>query len=141
MIGSTYSPQRWIDVEAYKVQPKVVGITGSVPAGTTGSFDTLIADDSLIRGVLFLCQGHTFGDKVSFSVVDVDGIYAPAGTVVSTPISNWNINADLQLQAAYESLAPQKILGGLYVRVTYQSVGLLGTVKVAGNLLFNKVLV
>lgn len=141
MVNSTYSPQTWDTVMAAMVMPTVIGVKGSIPSNTTQNVDTLIADDSLFRGVKLIAMNTTFGDTVSVKLVDVDGVYSPAGTVLSSPVLNFNISTDQQLQADYESVAPFKILGGLYIRITYISTGgLLSTVKIGADLFLVKVL-
>lgn len=123
MIGSSYAPQTWSEVKASMVASNVIGIQASIACGTTQNVDTRIADDVLFRGVKLIAKNTTFGDTVSVKVVDVDGIYFPAGTVLSSPVLNFNISTDQQLQADYESVAPFKLFGGLYIRITYNSVG------------------
>lgn len=141
MVGSTYEPQTWVDLMASMVAPTMIGITGSVPAGNTVSMDTQIVDDSLFRGVRLIAMNTVFGDTVSIKVVDVDGVYLPAGTILSSPVLNFNISTDQQLQADYESVAPFKILGGLYLRIIYvSSGGLLSTTKIGADLFLIKVL-
>lgn len=140
MINSTFVPQRWQDVEASKVQPSTLGVAATITAQTTQSIDTLVADDSLIRAIEFLCRNQAFGDTISVSVVDVNGVYVPAGTVISTPVSNYNIVSDRQSQRSYEAAAPLKIRGGLFVRVTYVSTGATA-VDVGINFLLLKLLV
>lgn len=142
MVGSTYTPQTWDTVQAAMVRPNVVGIKISIPTNTTVSTDTQIVDDSLFRGIKLIASNTTFGDTVSVKIVDVDGVYVPAGTVLSSPVLNFNISSDVQLQADYESVAPFKILGGLYLRITYISTGgLLSTVKVGADLFLVTVLI
>jgi predicted ThiF/HesA family dinucleotide-utilizing enzyme len=141
MVGSTYSPQTWHDVKASVVTPNVIGVTGSIPAGQTVNVDTRIADDNLFRGIKLIATNTVFGDTVSVKVVDIDGVYAPAGTILSAPVLNFNISSDQQLQVDYESIAPFKILGGLYIRITYvSSGGLLSTTKIGADLFLVKVL-
>jgi predicted ThiF/HesA family dinucleotide-utilizing enzyme len=141
MVGSTYAPQTWNELMAAMVAPNVIGITGSIPAGTTVSIDTKITDDSLFRGIKLIATNTVFGDTVNVKIVDVDGVYAPAGTILSSPVLNFNISTDQQLQADYESVAPFKILGGLYIRITYvSSGGLLSTTKIGADLFLVKVL-
>lgn len=141
MIGSTYTPQTWDSVLVSMVSPNVIGIQASIPSGTTVSTDTRIADDSLFRGIKLIATTTTFGDTISVKVVDVDGVYAAPGTILGSPVLNFNISTDQQLQADYESVAPFKILGGLYIRITYVSTGgLLSTVKIGADLFLVKVL-
>ncbi len=141
MVGSRYAPQTWDSVQASLIAPNVIGIQASIPDGTTVSTDTLIADDSLFRGIKLIAMNTSFGDTINVLVIDKDGVYAPAGTVLSAPVLNFNISSDQQLQADYESVAPFKLLGGLYLRITYASTGgLLSSVKIGADLFLVKVL-
>lgn len=141
MVGSTYTPQTWPDVMVAMVAPSVIGVQGSIPSGTTQNVDTLIADDSLFRGIKLIATNTTFGDTISVKIVDISGVYSPPGTVLGSPVLNFNISSDQQLQADYESVAPFKILGGLYLRITYTSTGgLLTNVKIGADLFLVKVL-
>ncbi len=141
MVGSTYAPEKWIDVEASKVLPNVIGIAGTAAANTTTDFDTLIANDSIIRGIEFGAKACLFGDSVTIKVIDKDAVYAPANTVLALPVSAYTILADATFEAAYTAQVPKKILGGLYVRVSYTATSLLTAVNVGVNFLFIKVLV
>jgi len=141
MTGSNYAPPTWPSVLASAVQPNVMGIQATVPVNTTKSIDTLIADDSLINGIQLLVNGSTFGDTVTVEIVDKNGVYFPANTVVATPVTNFNIITSDQLQADYHSIAPFKLLGGLYIRIIYTSTGgLLANVDVNANFILAKVL-
>lgn len=141
MTGSGYAPQRWEDVEASKVTPVIVGATDTVTAGTTKNIDVLIADDSLLRRIEFLASGSAMGDTISISVIDKDAIYAPANTILAAPVTNFNIPSDQQLKTGYDAIAPQKILGGVYMRFAYTSTAIIGNVSVEINLFKLKVLV
>lgn len=141
MTGSTFSPTTWRDVDTTKAQPSTVGFQGNCAANQTQNTDFLIVDDSLMRGIKFLARGVTFGDKITISVIDKDGVYFPANTVVAVPIKDFNCIADQQTQAEYEAIAPQKFLGGLYLRVAYTNSGILSTVNFGINLIMMKVLI
>src|SRR5258706_16046915 len=140
MTGSTYAPQRWEDVEAGKVKPYSKGIQSTISFGTTQDIDTLIADDSLVRGIQFLAKNQIYGDTITIKVIDKDGIYVGAGTVLSTPVQDWNVIADKQMQLTYDSVAPFKLLGGLYLRVTYVSGGMTDVV-IEVNFILLKILI
>lgn len=141
MISSSYAPQTWNEVKTSMVAPNVIGVQGSIPSNTTVNIDTKINDDSLFRGIKLIATNTVFGDTVSVKVVDIDGVYTPAGTVLSSPVLNFNISSDQQLQADYESVAPFKILGGLYLRITYVSTGgLLSATNIGADLFMVKVL-
>ena len=141
MTGSTYSPQRWEDLESAKVVPNVIGIAGTMSVNSTTVLDTLIPDDNLLRGIELAALAATFGDTISLSIVDKDGVYLPANTVMATPVSGYEMVADVQKQASYDAVVPKKILGGTYLRVSYVSTGLITPVKLELNLLMLKVLV
>lgn len=141
MTGSTYSPQTWQDVLVSAVAPHVVGIQGTIPNNTTANIDTQITDDALFRGLKLIATNTTFGDTVTVAVVDKNGVYFTAGTILSYPVMNFNISSDQQLQADYESIAPFKILGGLFIRITYISTGgLLSSVKIGADIMLANVL-
>lgn len=142
MIRSIYAPQTWDEVVVSNIRPNVIGVQASIPSGTTQNVDTKIVDDSLFRGIKLIANNTTFGDTISVRVVDVDGVYAPPGTVLASPVLNFNISSDQQLQADYESIAPFKILGGLYLRVTYNSTGgLLSSVQLGVDIFLATILV
>lgn len=140
MTGSTYAPQTWNDVQASNVKPNIVGITGTCTANSTHNIDTLIADDSLIKSIEFFTNSAIFGDTITVSIIDKDAVYFPANTVVSTPVLDYNI-LPTGSQSSYHSVAPFKILGGLYIRISYTSTGLLNTVSLGINFLFLKCLI
>ncbi len=141
MTGSTFAPTIWRDIDNTKAQPNSMGFKGTCAANSTQSTDFLISDDSIVRGLEFLASGVLFGDKVSIYIVDKDGVYFPANTVLSNPVKDFNCVSDLQTQSNYESIVPQKILGGLYFRVTYTNTNLLTSVSFGVNLILLKVLV
>ena len=132
---SQYAPGSWSTLCAQQVQPNTIGIQATITAGQQQNVDTKIANDSLIRGIELLANGQAFGDTVTVQVVDVDGTYFPPGTVLSTPVSNFNMISDQQKQASYEAVAPFKMIGGLYVRMVYNSTGE-ANVQLAANLIF-----
>ncbi len=140
MIGSTYIPARWPDVEAQKIQPNVIGIQGTITKNTVQTIDTIVADDVLIRGIELSCLNSSFGDMVTIKIVDINGVYAPAGTVLSIPVLNYNVPLG-QAKSSYESIAPSKMLGGLAIRLIYTSVGQTNDVSIGVNFLFVKILI
>jgi hypothetical protein len=92
------------------------------PAGATSSIDMLISTAARLQGGYYWVQNCSLGDVVSLSVVDVDGVISPAGTVVSQyvtdmPVVPWDHQQELESPTA--GLIP----AGLYLRITYASVG------------------
>lgn len=141
MIASTYSPPSWRDVQAIKVEPNIFGISGSASPNSTTNIDVKIDDDSLIKAITPIIQNMNFGDTIDLYVIDKDGVYAPANTVLKHPISSYYMQTSQQLQFRYESVAPFKLLGGVYLRFAYANVNLLVAAQVKINLELLKVLV
>lgn len=85
---------------------------------------------SIIGGNLYTV-GMKMGDTVSLSVVDKDGVYYPAGTVVKAYVTGWNVSptGDQGINTPYGI----KIPGGLYIAVKYTNTNLLTDVKVGVN--------
>ncbi len=137
MTGSTYLPARWTDVEASKIRPNVIGIQATITGNSVQTVDTLVLDDMLIRGVEFLSTNANFGDSLTIKIVDIDGVYAPANTIVSVPVSNYVV--PINNYSSYDSVAPMKMLGGLYLRIVYTSTGSTN-VSLGINFLFVKLL-
>lgn len=134
MIQSRYKPQRVLDFEASKLNFIGTGVNGSVPYGSTTNIDYTVSDDYLLTGVGLNCQGQAFGDQVSFQVLDLSGnaqIYSdasqsffsvPAGTLLNTFVSNWQLSGDWQRQVDENLPYPAKIYGGLTLRLIYTSI-------------------
>lgn len=140
MIQSTYKPQRVSNFEASKLNFVGTGVLGSVPAGSITNIDYTVSDDYLLTGVMLNCQNQTFGDQVTFQVLDLSGnakLYndasqtwfsVPAGTLLNTFVSNWRLTADWQRQVDENLPYPAKIYGGLTLRLIYTSTAAAQTV-------------
>lgn len=95
-----------------------------------------------ITGGILITKGAIFGDVVCLQIVDVDGIFAPAGMVLNQ-FCKWIMADDppnsssrqLQIEAQY----PGKVYAGLYLRVAYTSTGPVD-VLVAANYTLHKIL-
>lgn len=85
-----------------------------------------------INGAVAFTSNACFGDYASAVIIDKDNIlgYGP-DTILSTYIDKWYVNPDVQLDIATPYAG--KILAGLYVRVSYTSVGLSADVGLAIN--------
>ena len=140
MLGSAYCPQRWNDIEAGKVETQTIGTQATITASTVQNVDIILADDAYVRVIELRAKNHVFGDSVTAKIVDIDGVYFPAGTVIKTPILNYGLSEDRQQQANYEAVVPQKIPGGVYLRATYTSTGA-SDVSIILNLITVKLLV
>lgn len=117
---------------------KATGYSGSAAAGVTSNVDFAIgAEDRYINGVHLFLKGHAWGDTMSFQVVDKNGVYAPAGTVLNQFGFTWNVNDQVQDQGQNAFAYVAKIPTGVYIRIVYVSVG--GTaVDVKLNCLMHK---
>jgi hypothetical protein len=134
MINSTYNADRWDMVASYAIAPLAIGLTASCAAGTSTNLDYVLTSDAFFRGIQFLVSGATFGDTISLKIIDTLGVTgAPPGTVLLTPVSNWNIVSDQQNSITYESVVPKKIPGTFTIRIVYNSTGLLTPVSLAVN--------
>lgn len=119
------------DADGFRARFK--GYEGTASAGQTTDIDFLISGERNINGVCLILTNHADGDNVDFKIVDKDGIMSTAGTVLDTFGENWYVDDTIKSQA--QTILPYraKILAGLYVRVTYRSVGNTN-VKVKANL-------
>lgn len=137
MSGSKYNPINLSDIDGSKIDRNFIAGAATIPAGTTANLDILVTDDMLHEGTQLIIKDSTFGDYVEGKVVDVTGIYAPAGTVLKTPMVKWYVTDGI---IDGKSPYPKKILAGLYLRMVYHSVALLGDPKIAVNLYMHKIL-
>lgn len=109
---------------------RFVGVQYTFTAGQTASFDLQLTTNVRLQGGYYWVKDPTLNDKVSLSVVDVDDILGGgAGAVVSQyvrdmPVAPWDHQQEL------ESPTAASIPSGLYLRVTYESVG--GTNPIVG---------
>ena len=92
--NTNYDPTNVGDFERTRLNYAAVGITGIATAGTTTNIDHALTDDMLITGAQVLTSIATFGDSITFQVVDVTGVVAPAGTVLGQFITNWKLRSD-----------------------------------------------
>jgi hypothetical protein len=69
----------------------------------------------------FHVAGSTQGDTIEFEVVDVDGVLAPAGTVLTQYVDSMFVVDDERRTLASGQAA--NIVAGLYLRVVYHSTG------------------
>jgi hypothetical protein len=140
MTNSTFNPTKVADFDKLKLNFNGMGVIGTATAGTTTNIDLALTDDNLITGAMLQCQNMTWGDSVSLQVVDVTGVYAPAGTVLSQFVTNWYVITDFERQIDLQINYPAKLLAGLYIRVSYTSTGTTA-VNVSANYTLHKVMV
>jgi hypothetical protein len=97
---------------------------GTVAAGTTASLDIKIPATRFLQGVQLLITNGAIGDNASLEVVDVDGIMGYGTNLVLDRFGdNWFIDPQNILQRELVSNYTAQIIGGLYIRIIYESVG------------------
>lgn len=93
--------------------------------GQSHNIDIQLTDDSLLTGASVIVKDATFGDKFHVQVIDIDNILGfGANTVLLQTITNWGVITDKQDQGVLEAGYPAKIYGGLYLRMIYESTGI-----------------
>ena len=108
-----------------------------VTAGTTQNLDVLVSQDLYVNGGEVYAENAVVGDYIVCRVIDKDNVLGTGipNLVVKQWINKWYVvpNALQKLRTPYAG----KIPAGLYMRVTYTSVGQTD-VKVIGNYNFHK---
>ena len=109
---------------------------GTATKNSTTDFDWQMVNISWIgqnkqcyfNGVEYYAKDAEVGDKITFQVVDVDGLVYPAGTVLEEFATGWPVmpdtNNDILLYKA-------KMIPGFYIRIKYESVSTTTDVKLA----------
>lgn len=138
--NTTYNPGNINDFIKNTLHYSAIGISGSAAAGINTNIDFKLNDDMLLTGAQVLTETSTFGDSLSFQIVDVDGIVSPAGTVLNQFVDNWQLMSDRQEQINLQVNYPAKIIAGLYLRLIYNSIGT-NSINVAINYCLHKVLI
>ena len=121
-------------------EARATGYRGTATAGTTTNVDFAIgAEDRYIDGVRLFLKNHVDGDTMDFKIVDVDGVYAPAGTVLKQFGYSWNVDDGQSDQggSVYNFLA--RIYAGLYIRVAYTSTGNTNVIVKVNARLYRKI--
>lgn len=109
------------------------GITGTATKNTTTDFDFKIESTSIcLNGGQIIYQNANWGDYVTAQVVDKDGVYAPAGTVLNEYIIKRYLlpaNGKEMVCLEYGSIVPINA----YLRLKYTSTSATTDVDVAIN--------
>lgn len=140
MINSTLRLTQISQFTSDLVHSNNQGISGVATAGATTNIDLKLTDDHFITGGVMRTLTSAFGDYATFQVIDIDGVFAPAGTVLGQYTTNWYMRSDAQEQINENIPYPAKIFAGLYLRVIYTSIG---SSDVAVNIMYrlHKVLI
>jgi hypothetical protein len=138
-MSTIFAPKKLSDLSADILNFRGTGIAGTAIANTNTNIDYQLPEDRLILGAYAVLSGHALGDHMTIQIVDKDGLYYPAGTVLNEFVTSWYAAPDVQTQKGMEAPYPAKVLQGLYLRCIYHSTGLLN-VSCHFNVLMHKVL-
>ena len=134
--NTTFNPSNASEFDKSKINKDAKGVSDTVPYGTSKDIDYTLTDDILMSGGhLLLVKNAVWGDTVDFKVVH------PVAGVLLTFLTSWPINPDSTLQFLPLANYPAKMVTGLILRATYNSVGASTNVSVAIGYNFEKVLV
>lgn len=99
-----------------------------------------LADGFYLSGGEFYTVGAVAGDKMDIDVVDKDGLYFPAGTVLVSPsyMKDWNVHPQDYALSKFERSYSAKPPPGIYLRFKYISVGTVNNVALYCNLYLHK---
>lgn len=111
------------------LRARLVGThSGTITAGQTANLDWQVPalawngnnKQCYIDGVEYYAENSAVGDKVTFQVVDKDGLAYPAGTVLEEFATNFYVMPSLPNRIL---LYKGKLIVGLYLRIVYVSTG------------------
>lgn len=120
------------------VRARYKGYALTFTKNSTSSQDIKIVEERLITGGLMIAKNQVLGDQCTFQVVDVDGVYYPAGTVLDTFVDGWFINPDTTQQLNIVVPFYARIPVNLYIRALYTSLGTTDDVQLKLNLYLYK---
>lgn len=139
--NTTYNPNNITEFNKKALQFNGIGVSAVAIAGYSTNIDYKITDDMLITGAQVLTDISTFGDSLSFQVIDIDNIFGyGANLIINQFVSNWQMKSDSQEQINLQVNYPSKIPAGLYLRSIYVSTGP-SDVKISINYTLHKVII
>lgn len=124
MQNSKFTPISADDYGRSDMQINFQGFVFDIIPGATVAFDYKIIDDHIFDGCDVSVVGPSVkGDYLMAQIVDVDGVVAPPGTILNTFSPKWHVVPALAKQLEMNSRYPAKIPHGLYIRISYASLG------------------
>jgi len=118
--------RRIADFDADKVKFRGDAKAVTALASQTTNLDFKVIEERLFTGLQILANAIS-GDYCALSVVDVDNILGyGAGTVLDTFVTKWYLDSTADNQGIFTVGYPAFILAGLYIRVSYTNVGIVG---------------
>jgi len=115
------------------------GVTCTATKNTSTNCDYKLTETRKISGLHVFLKDHCFADSMKLQVVDKDGAYYPAGTVLDEYGTNWNIDSTTESQGREIMNYAAGVLVNLYLRLVYVSTCNLTDVKVKINYYLHKV--
>lgn len=115
------------------------GITCTATKNTTTNCDYKLTETRKISGIHVYLKNQCFADTMKLQVVDKDGAYYPAGTVLDEYGTNWNIDSEHESQGREIMNYAAGVLVNLYLRVVYNSTCNVNDVDIKINYYLHKV--
>jgi len=115
------------------------GVTCTATKNTTSNCDYKLTETRKITGLHVLLEEHCFDDTMKLQVVDKDGTYYPAGTVLDEYGTSWNVDSTAESQGREVMNYAAQVLVNLYLRVVYTSTCNVSDVKLKINYYLHKV--
>ena len=114
------------------VQIRGIGFQFDAPANADTVYYWQIPEIMCFYGGKIEVNNNEFKDKIDIEIVDKDGIVYPAGTVLTSYITNWNIPKDGKDTIQDKSIS-DPIPTIFYVKATYKATSAGNTREVALN--------
>lgn len=115
------------------------GITCTPVKNTTTNCDYKLTETRKITGLHVYLQNHCFDDTMKLQVVDKDGVYYPAGTVLDEYGTDWHVDSTAESQGREQLNYAASIAINLYLRIVYTSTCSVLDVKLKANYYLHKV--
>lgn len=115
--NTNFNPRNVNEFEKSKLNKDAIGVSETVPAGTTKDIDFTLSDDSLVMRSVLLVDGGVKGDKWTMQIVH------PVAGVVFQAVTDWLVDWTVVQQPIPLSNFPAKIFSGLKLRIKYTSTG------------------
>lgn len=115
------------------------GVTCTAIKNTSTNCDYKLTETRKISGLHVFLREHCFDDTMKLQVIDKDGAYFPAGTVLDEYGTDWHIDSSSESQGREVMNYAAGVLVNLYLRLVYTSTCNVNDVKVKINYYLHKV--
>lgn len=139
-IDATSPVHTYALAEAHTLRARLIGIINqTVTKDQTSTLDWAIPNtvylgtnkQSYMDGIHYYAKDAEVGDKMTFQVVDKDGLVYPANTVLDEFGLDWAVMPDAETTIR---LYKAKLIAGMYLRIKYTSVGTTNDITLVCNL-------